>query len=128
MTAPIPNEGGTLAGKPADARAHDAPGLSWRRELAEAIRDPAELLRILGLPLTLLPAAKQAGESFPLLVPRGFVARMRPGDPADPLLRQVLPVADEGVVVPGFVTIRWRRPHAVQCQGCCTNTTAEPYW
>ncbi len=102
MTAPIPNEGGTLAGKPADARAHEAPSPSWRRELAEAIRDPAELLRILGLPLTLLPAANQAGASFPLLVPRGFVARMRPGDPADPLLRQVLPVADEGVVVAGF--------------------------
>jgi lysine 2,3-aminomutase len=28
---------------------------------------------------------------------------MRPGDPADPLLRQVLPVADEMVAVPGFI-------------------------
>jgi EF-P beta-lysylation protein EpmB len=27
---------------------------------------------------------------------------MRPGDPADPLLRQVLPVADETIDVPGF--------------------------
>src|SRR5690606_18586497 len=39
---------------------------------------------------------------FPLRVPRGFVARMRPGDPADPLLRQVLPVVDEERLVPGF--------------------------
>ena len=29
---------------------------------------------------------------------------MRPGDPADPLLRQVLPLADEMADVPGFVT------------------------
>jgi L-lysine 2,3-aminomutase len=35
-------------------------------------------------------------------VPRGFVARMRLGDPNDPLLRQVLPLADETAIVPGF--------------------------
>ena len=32
---------------------------------------------------------------FPMRVPRSFVARMRRGDPTDPLLRQVLPVAEE---------------------------------
>lgn len=41
---------------------------------------------------------------FPLRVPRGFVARMRKGDPDDPLLRQVLPVDAEGLPSPGFVT------------------------
>ena len=35
-------------------------------------------------------------------VPRGFVARMRHGDPADPLLLQVLPRAAELGEVPGF--------------------------
>jgi EF-P beta-lysylation protein EpmB len=35
-------------------------------------------------------------------VPLPYVARMRPGDPADPLLRQVLPTTDEGRSVPGF--------------------------
>src|SRR5690606_38960207 len=39
---------------------------------------------------------------FPLRVPRGFVARMRHGDPHDPLLRQVLPLDDELRAVPGF--------------------------
>lgn len=39
---------------------------------------------------------------FPLRVPRGFVARMRHGDPADPLLRQVLPLDLETLAVEGF--------------------------
>ncbi|HRF84629.1 MAG TPA: EF-P beta-lysylation protein EpmB, partial [Pseudoxanthomonas sp.] len=43
-----------------------------------------------------------AAAQFPLRVPAGFVARMRPGDLADPLLRQVLPVDDEQRIVPGF--------------------------
>jgi EF-P beta-lysylation protein EpmB len=49
--------------------------------------------------------ALEAGASqphFPLRVPRGFVRRMRSGDAADPLLRQVLPLAAEAVEVPGF--------------------------
>ena len=36
-----------------------------------------------------------ANAGFPLRVPRRFVARMRPRDPNDPLLRQVLPTAAE---------------------------------
>jgi L-lysine 2,3-aminomutase len=60
----------------------------WQRELAAAIRDPAELCRELGLDAALAAAAAHATDGFPLLVPRGFVARMRPGDPADPLLLQ----------------------------------------
>jgi len=35
-------------------------------------------------------------------VPRGFVERMRFGDPNDPLLRQVLPLDDELRPMPGF--------------------------
>jgi KamA family protein len=35
-------------------------------------------------------------------VPEGFVARMRVGDAADPLLRQVLPVDEEMRPAPGF--------------------------
>lgn len=75
----------------------------WQRELAGAVRDPAELLALLQLDPALLPGARAAAEQFPLRVPRGFVARMRPGDPDDPLLRQVLPLASELETVPGFV-------------------------
>ena len=71
--------------------------------MKDAVRDPAELCRLLDLPPDFGPAARAAASQFPLFVPRGFVARMQPGDPDDPLLRQVLPVADEMAEVPGFV-------------------------
>lgn len=74
---------------------------SWQQAWREAVRDPRELLGLLGLSgrVALVEAATA---QFPLRVPRGFVARMRHGDPHDPLLRQVLPVDDELIAVPGF--------------------------
>ena len=74
----------------------------WQAALAQAITDPAELLEAVGLGPQLLPAARAAGNSFPLRVPRGFVARMTKGDPGDPLLRQVLPLDAECVAVHGY--------------------------
>jgi EF-P beta-lysylation protein EpmB len=68
---------------------------SWQAEFAAAITDPAELAAVLGLPDAWVAPAREAARSFPLRVPRSFVARMRAGDPADPLLRQVLPLAEE---------------------------------
>ncbi|HRC85769.1 MAG TPA: EF-P beta-lysylation protein EpmB, partial [Thermoanaerobaculia bacterium] len=47
------------------------------------------------LPGELLPAARAAAASFPLLVPPSYLARIRPGDPQDPLLLQVLPLGQE---------------------------------
>ena len=57
----------------------------WQAELANAIREPAQLLEQLQLSRSLLDAATRAAQSFPLRVPQSFVARMRPGDPDDPL-------------------------------------------
>jgi L-lysine 2,3-aminomutase len=74
----------------------------WRRALADAVTDPAELLELLGLDPALLPAARQAAARFGLRVPRSFIARMRRGDPADPLLLQVLPLVAELMDAPGF--------------------------
>lgn len=78
-----------------NASAIRIPPKDWRRELALAIREPAELAEALGLDPAELPSMAGADADFPLLVPRGFAARMRRGDPADPLLRQVLPDAAE---------------------------------
>lgn len=75
---------------------------AWRRAQAEAVTDPRELLALLGLPADLLPAAQRAADLFGLRVPRGYVARMRPGDPRDPLLLQVLPLGAELREVPGY--------------------------
>ena len=73
----------------------------WQALWRDAVRDPAELLALLGLE-SLATGLSATDAGFPLRVPRGFVARMRHGDPHDPLLRQVLPVLDEDRVVPGF--------------------------
>jgi EF-P beta-lysylation protein EpmB len=83
----------------------------WQAELADGIATTGELLDVLGLDEAALRAAGIApeaasaaasGAAFPLRVPRSFVARMRRGDPLDPLLRQVLPLAAEHTDVPGF--------------------------
>lgn len=74
----------------------------WKRLWREAVRDPRDLLDLLGLPELAARVSETAAAQFPLRVPRGFVARMRHGDPHDPLLRQVLPLDDEARVVPGF--------------------------
>lgn len=75
---------------------------NWQQALAEAIRDPAELLKQLNLPTELLPDSNTMTQQFPLRVPHSFVARMKKGDPDDPLLRQVLPLDAELDDAPGF--------------------------
>ncbi|TDY01556.1 EF-P beta-lysylation protein EpmB [Thiohalophilus thiocyanatoxydans] len=77
--------------------------VDWQKSLARAIRDPRQLLEQLALPADLLPAARAGAEDFPLLVPHSYVARMQPGNPQDPLLRQVLPLEAELQNVPGYV-------------------------
>ncbi len=74
----------------------------WQQLWRDAIRDPRELLSLLGLDGMAGRISDAAAAQFPMRVPRGFAARMRPGDPHDPLLRQVLPLDDEDLVVPGF--------------------------
>jgi EF-P beta-lysylation protein EpmB len=76
---------------------------SWQRELSQAITRPEALLSALDLDPALLAAAQAAGRSFPLRVTRSYLSRMRRGDARDPLLRQVLPVAEELEESAGFV-------------------------
>jgi len=74
----------------------------WQTELRQCIEDPAELLELLELPATLLQGAQAASREFALRVPRPWLSRIRKGDPNDPLLRQILPLGDELLQVPGF--------------------------
>ena len=78
-----------------------SPTPGWRELWRDAITDPGELLRAVGLGdrADLLPP-DDAG--FALRVPRGFVARMRRNDPLDPLLLQVLPQRAEHDQAEGF--------------------------
>jgi EF-P beta-lysylation protein EpmB len=79
------------------------PPARWQQALATAFGSAAELLDFLGIAPMALGVSAAAAAAFPVRVPRGFAARMRPGDPADPLLRQVLPVAAETLAAPGYV-------------------------
>ncbi|MDZ7747550.1 MAG: EF-P beta-lysylation protein EpmB [Halofilum sp. (in: g-proteobacteria)] len=74
----------------------------WQRELADAVRDPGELLALVGLAPGDPAGAEAAARDFPLRVPRSYVARMRAGDPHDPLLAQVLPRGRERAGAPGY--------------------------
>jgi EF-P beta-lysylation protein EpmB len=75
---------------------------TWKQELAEAYRRPREIVAHLRLDKRLLTDALAPDAGLRMLVPRPYAALMEPGNPRDPLLRQVLPAADESVDQPGF--------------------------
>ena len=72
----------------------------WRSQLRDAYRSPERLLADLGLDAQTLQLAPDS--AFPFRVTRAFAARMRPGDATDPLLLQVLPLAEEHRQVAGY--------------------------
>ena len=81
--------------------------VDWHTAMKRAIRSNSELLRVLGL------AERQANDSalpndhesdFPTFVPLEFLSRIRPGDPNDPLLRQVMVVPEEQLQRDEFVS------------------------
>jgi EF-P beta-lysylation protein EpmB len=74
---------------------------AWQRILADSLTTSNQLLSRLGL--TDQVQSVDQSPDFPVRVPEPFVTRMVPGDPHDPLLRQVLAVADERHAMPGFV-------------------------
>ncbi|AOS96686.1 L-lysine 2,3-aminomutase [Microbulbifer aggregans] len=74
----------------------------WQDEMADLVTDPRELIELLQLDPAQLPSALRASDDFALRIPRPFLERMRKGDPADPLLLQVLPGAPELEAAPGF--------------------------
>ncbi len=74
----------------------------WQQQLATGYSDPLELLTALKIDPQQFAAGFNARQLFPMKVPRAFVAKMRVGDPSDPLLLQVLPVAQEWRQADGF--------------------------
>ena len=88
--------------QPAPPTPADHPAPRWQQLWRDAVRDPRVLLAQLGLDEAAMGLSDAAATQFPLRVPQGFVARMRHGDPDDPLLRQVLPLDAEMRPMPGF--------------------------
>jgi len=108
----------------------------WHAVMADAVTDLDQLCRTLGLPDA--PAAvREACRAFPLRVPKPYLARIRPGDPLDPLLLQVVPRKEELRPQRGFTTdpvgdkkttrwpgVLWKYPGRlliVASQGCAVH-------
>jgi EF-P beta-lysylation protein EpmB len=72
----------------------------WKQSLQNVVRTVSELLKLLNLSIDDI----DCDPSFPLRVPREFIAKMTMGDPNDPLLRQVLPLQEENRPVAGYTT------------------------
>ena len=77
---------------------------TWQKELANAVKNPQQLLEILEIEQQNELLSQIARKQFPMLVPLPFVKKMKKGDINDPLLKQVLPIIDEEVVVTGYST------------------------
>jgi EF-P beta-lysylation protein EpmB len=75
---------------------------TWQRDLSRAITDATQLLEELELDPALAESARVPATNFSLRVTRSYLARMRRGDLNDPLLRQVLPLAEELLETPGY--------------------------
>ena len=72
----------------------------WKKLVSDAVHDPAELCRRLGIS----DENVNLDPGFPMLVPEPFLQRITPQTPLDPLLLQVLPRKEESIVTPGFTT------------------------
>ncbi|MCM0612756.1 EF-P beta-lysylation protein EpmB [Marinobacter sediminum] len=104
---------------PARIEAHHADeDRTWQQLLSESITSPRELLRQLNLPPEQwLRGASEGHELFSIRVPEPFLKRIRKADPADPLLRQVLPLQAETLQVPGFIRDPLEEDQAIQTTG-----------
>ncbi|MCZ6831898.1 MAG: EF-P beta-lysylation protein EpmB [Gammaproteobacteria bacterium] len=75
----------------------------WQLLLSESVRTSRELLDFLKIDPAQVAVLPEAQLDFPCRVPQPFMERMQPGNPEDPLLLQVLPLANEAAEVPGYV-------------------------
>ncbi|PNK60274.1 EF-P beta-lysylation protein EpmB [Psychrobacter sp. FDAARGOS_221] len=77
------------------------PKASWQVALTEVITDINQLLAMLDI--SHIKSQLYVPDNFSLRVPKGFVAKMQPGNANDPLLLQVLPSKREQIAVSGYV-------------------------
>jgi len=77
---------------------------NWQYLLAQAIRDPEELIDYLQLPKTAFYNTRQSHKKHQLLVPLGYVDKIKKGCWDDPLLRQILPIEEEMLEAEGYIS------------------------
>lgn len=77
----------------------------WLQQLSDVITDPHELLTRVGLANHPdFQAGCAARKLFPLRVPQAVVEKIKPNDPRDPILLQVITQKAEFLQAPGFTT------------------------
>ncbi len=81
---------------------HTSLAEDWRTQLRDAYRTPQQLLSALGFSQTQQADLLAHDQGFSTLVPQAFAQKMRPQDPTDPLLLQVLPQAQDALEHPDF--------------------------
>lgn len=74
----------------------------WRRLQADLVTGVAELCEQLELRPEQVPGGLDDDSEFPLRVPRRYLQLIEPGNPADPLLLQILATGRERETVPGY--------------------------
>ena len=74
---------------------------NWKKSLKDAIRSLDDLLAVLEIDQSDLWISPDKG-SFPILVPKSYLGRIKKGDPNDPLLLQVIPTSKEHQNYPEF--------------------------
>jgi EF-P beta-lysylation protein EpmB len=87
---------------PALISTHQLDCIRWQQHLQQAITDPEELIHVLKLDPKYTHAAIAASQKFPLKVPRPLLNRIEQGNINDPILRQILPLAEELQPATGF--------------------------
>ncbi|RMH20673.1 MAG: EF-P beta-lysylation protein EpmB [Gammaproteobacteria bacterium] len=76
---------------------------SWRRELKRSCHHARDLLDRTGLGADPAIASQIASDpDFAVLASRSYINRIQPGQPNDPLLRQILPLNQEEIRQEGF--------------------------
>lgn len=106
------------ASHPPEARVEPDNTPDWQQILSQSVTTPEQLLERLGLaPENWHRGAACGHRLFPIRVPEPYLARIEPGNPDDPLLRQVLPVVQEAEVHPDFVSDPLEEASAIQTAG-----------
>ncbi|MEQ6884271.1 EF-P beta-lysylation protein EpmB [Salicola sp. Rm-C-2C1-2] len=76
----------------------------WQKELGRAITTPEALCQRLSLPESMIAGMAAGHRQFPIRAPEPWLQRIEPGNPDDPLLRQILPFPEEGEDHTGYVS------------------------
>ena len=76
--------------------------MNWRKELVSSYTRIEDLLTLLELDINQIDPLISAKTYFPFRVTQAYASRIKPRDPNDPLLLQVLPTNDELVSPQNF--------------------------